>query len=235
MVRHWQELIILILSLIFGGLVSSLFLNLIGANLDSESTSSTLYLANAVITQVLMFMGAAFLFFKITKIDVRSYIRVSVLSNKDWLFIALSFVAAICIVLAINPLTTIIESTYAEHSWVQYQHSITEIQNKVIGDLRGWKMIIALATLALLPAVAEEIVFRGILYKIFKDLLNGKQLAMFLSALVFSIFHFQVLSFLPILILGYLLAALYEKTHNLATAVLLHFAFNAVQIIFWQA
>lgn len=234
MVKHWQELIILIFALIFGAIVSSFFFHFVSVYI--ESTDTVLYLINAITTQVFMFLGAVVLFFKITKINFQNYINFNwVITKKEGLQIALFFGIAVCATIAVSPISNFIESNYSEHPWVEYQQTVTELQNSIIGNLRGLKIIIALAVFALLPAFAEEIVFRGILYRIFKDLLNRKRLAMFLSALIFSIFHFQVLSFIPILIIGYLLAVLYERTNNLTAPIILHFAFNALQIIFWQA
>ena len=234
MVKSWQNLIIFIFALFICTLLSSFLASFF--SFKGAIVSDTLfYILNGVTAQLIIFMGASILYFKITKIEFRQYINIQSLSKKDWLLTMLYFGLAIGLTIAVSPLSAIIETTYPNHDWIQYQKEVSEIQNKVIGELRGFKIVLAIGAFALLPSIAEEIAFRGILYRVFKDLAKRKHLAMFLSAFVFAIFHFQVLSFLPIFIVGFLLAAIYEKTNNLLPGIILHFSFNALQIIFWQA
>lgn len=88
-----------------------------------------------------------------------------------------------------------------------------------------------LALIALLPAIGEEIVFRGIVQQQLMRRIANPWWALLLSAAVFSFFHFQFEGFLPRLLLGFLLGWLYWQTRNFWVPVIAHFFNNGIQII----
>jgi membrane protease YdiL (CAAX protease family) len=89
---------------------------------------------------------------------------------------------------------------------------------------------LAFFAIALAP-VAEEVLFRGILYPALKQL-GLPQFALWGSALIFAAIHHSAPIFLPLLALGALLAWLYDKTNNLLTSITAHAAFNAINVVF---
>lgn len=94
----------------------------------------------------------------------------------------------------------------------------------------GWA-IIALLALVVAP-VAEETFFRGFL---FSGIGNryGYGWGAVISALLFSLAHIlQPGAFLPIFLLGLLLAWLYVKTGSIWACIFTHFAYNSIALIF---
>ncbi len=234
--KHWQEIFILILLLIFAALISSILLGVfINASVDGNNLSPKAYLVNAVITQFIIFGGTTLLYFKITGYRFIDYIGLRKLGQRDLISILISFLIAITITIAYSPVFEFLQVNFSDNSWVISQLETIAKQNNVLASLRGIKLPIAVLIFALLPAIFEELVFRGILYRIFKDLSGKKTWSMVLSAFIFAVVHFQILSFLPIFVVGILLAYLYERTKNLVTSMALHFLFNAIQVIFWEA
>lgn len=77
---------------------------------------------------------------------------------------------------------------------------------------------------------AEELLFRGVVYKRLR-MLFGITPAIVLSAVLFGILHVNLVQFLYAAILGMLLAFLVEKTGKLSSAVLGHIAANVVAVI----
>ena len=73
----------------------------------------------------------------------------------------------------------------------------------------------------------EEIFFRGFVYGALKHRF-GIRKAIFLSALFFSFLHTNPMGFFPILVLGLLLAYLYEKTGSLIPSITVHMLHNGV-------
>lgn len=74
--------------------------------------------------------------------------------------------------------------------------------------------------------VAEEIFFRGFLYGALRRW--GVSLAAALSALLFAAVHSQIVHFLPIFLLGIIMALLYERTGSLIPPVVVHAVNNVV-------
>jgi len=85
--------------------------------------------------------------------------------------------------------------------------------------------------LALLPAVCEEIFFRGAVQKFAFSFFKKTGPAIFTSGLLFAVMHFSLYEFVPILLAGILLAWVYQATGCLWMNILLHFLHNGLQVI----
>ncbi|KAA6441586.1 CPBP family intramembrane metalloprotease [Dyadobacter flavalbus] len=93
------------------------------------------------------------------------------------------------------------------------------------------QLLIALFVVVLLPAVGEEVLFRGIIQtKLFQHWGNI-HLAVWTAAAIFSAIHFQFYGFLPRMMLGALFGYLYFWTGNLRIAVLAHFVNNGFVLV----
>lgn len=91
--------------------------------------------------------------------------------------------------------------------------------------------MIALIVLAVVVApVAEEVLFRGVLYTGLRDRW-GRGAATVVSAVIFALFHGEPFVFVPIAFLGVLLALLAEKTRSVWPGVIAHSLFNATAVV----
>ena len=83
--------------------------------------------------------------------------------------------------------------------------------------------------------IAEEILFRGILYPAVKQL-GHPRVAVIGTALLFALFHVNLLTFASLTAVALALIALYEFTDNLLAPITAHAVFNASNLImlFWQ-
>ena len=88
------------------------------------------------------------------------------------------------------------------------------------------KVVMAVMTLTLAP-VAEEVLFRGVLYPAIKQLVRPR-LAFWGTAILFGLVHFNLMTFLPLVFFAVILSSLYEVTGNLVAPILAHSCFNAV-------
>ncbi len=89
---------------------------------------------------------------------------------------------------------------------------------------------ILLVVVALIAPFSEEIFFRGFLYSAFKKSW-GINAALFLSSFLFAVVHLELYSFIPLMIIGWLLAYLFEKTKSLLPAIFLHGVYNLILIL----
>jgi hypothetical protein len=87
---------------------------------------------------------------------------------------------------------------------------------------------IVLLVCVLVP-IGEEMFFRGFVYGTLRRW--GVTAATVLSALFFGAVHQQVVHFLPIVVLGAILALLYERTGSLLPAMLVHAVNNLVAVL----
>lgn len=97
------------------------------------------------------------------------------------------------------------------------------------GPLTTAQLVWILLLVSVLVPIGEEIFFRGLVYGTLRRW--GVGIATGLSALFFAAVHQQVVHFLPILLLGVILALLYERTRSLLPAALVHAVNNVVAIL----
>jgi membrane protease YdiL (CAAX protease family) len=91
------------------------------------------------------------------------------------------------------------------------------------------RMTLGAAAILLAP-LAEEILFRGILYPAIKQA-GFPRIALWGTVLLFASVHMNAVTFLPLAVLALLLTALYERTDNLLAPVLAHALFNALNFL----
>ncbi|HCL05439.1 MAG TPA: CPBP family intramembrane metalloprotease domain-containing protein [Chitinophagaceae bacterium] len=84
--------------------------------------------------------------------------------------------------------------------------------------------------IALLPAVAEELMFRGGVQRTFTRWFNNPHVAIWTSAIIFSAIHMQFYGFVPRLLLGAGFGYIYYFSGNLWYAMLGHFLNNAYAV-----
>jgi len=88
-----------------------------------------------------------------------------------------------------------------------------------------------LFVIAVIPAIGEEFIFRGILQKKLMEHMKNQHVAIWVAALIFSAIHMQFQGFLSRILLGGILGYLYHWTGNLWVAIFAHLVNNAAQIV----
>ena len=92
-------------------------------------------------------------------------------------------------------------------------------------------LLMNVGLMAILPAVAEELFFRGILQPLFIRLTKKKWWGILITSVIFSLLHFQIDNLLAILFASVILGLVYEKKMNIYLNMLLHFAFNTFSLL----
>jgi membrane protease YdiL (CAAX protease family) len=78
--------------------------------------------------------------------------------------------------------------------------------------------------------VAEEFIFRGMLYPLIKQR-GWPRLAWFGVNFLFALIHLDAAAFIPLFLLALVLTWLYEKTDSLLAPITGHALFNAVNLV----
>lgn len=85
-----------------------------------------------------------------------------------------------------------------------------------------WLLILVIGILA---PIAEELIFRGLIFRRLKDYVKP-WIAVVISSLVFGLYHGNMVQFLYASLLGVLLAIIYQRTGTLWAAIAAHMAVN---------
>jgi membrane protease YdiL (CAAX protease family) len=92
-------------------------------------------------------------------------------------------------------------------------------------------LVLNLVVMALIPAIGEELFFRGSLQKVLLRMSHKPWLAIVVSSLIFALLHGTFLKLLPIFTLGLLLGIIFHVTRNLWYTITIHFINNAFAVL----
>jgi membrane protease YdiL (CAAX protease family) len=92
-------------------------------------------------------------------------------------------------------------------------------------------MILNVFMIAVLPAIGEELIFRGVFQKILCSLFKSGHLAVWATAFIFSALHLQFFGFIPRFILGLIFGYLFLWSGTLWLPVISHFVNNTVPTV----
>ena len=141
--------------------------------------------------------------------------------EKLWKY-AIIPVAGICLCVAGNNLIKLSQlSQYSE----LYEKTSTGLYSASFG--------IQLVALGIVAPIAEELLFRGVVFNRLKVSLSVKMAAIW-SSLVFAAFHVNLVQFIYALIMGLALAWIYEQYGSIKAPILFHIFANITSVVLTQ-
>ena len=185
------------------------------AQIDAFFATSAGYLLKSIYLNI-AFIAVFIWYFK--SIDKRDFIQKP---NKSTLKYA-----TLCIVLGL--LSFFLLSGIINHfQWfiekLGYKGDPNPISINSIKDL-----LIYYVSLAIIPAICEELLFRGVIINCLKH--KGQIFAVVLSAIMFAIFHFSPEQLIYPICWGLLLGIVYLRTKNILFPMIMHFINNAFSL-----
>ena len=121
----------------------------------------------------------------------------------------------------------------AFENWaITKEAQMKEITEYLINFEGSGQLMIALVVVALIPALGEELLFRGLLQNLLRRISANPHLAIWVSAALFSAIHLQFYGFFPRMLLGALFGYLYHWSGKLSYAILGHFFHNGLALVF---
>lgn len=112
---------------------------------------------------------------------------------------------------------------------------LTPLHQTMQGDLMNtlgkstWSIWLWVGGVAVAPFV-EEVFFRGFIFGGLRNRYTW-QTAAVMSAALFSLVHLQWTSILPIFVIGFFLAYLYERSHSIWPGIMVHMLINGLGFI----
>lgn len=203
----------------------------------ADASSRPVILIVQSITQLLSFLVPVVLMTVIYyRGRQREYYRLD-FSGRRWYLALVAVVATLLLVPAIDWLTTWNDSWNlgrvgdALRTIQNATESIVEnmMKTDTVAGLLGNLLVVAL-----IPAVCEEVFFRAGIQNLLQKWVKNPHVAIWLTAILFSLLHGEVFAFMPRLLLGALLGYLYVYGGSLLPNMMAHFVNNAlVVVIYW--
>jgi len=105
------------------------------------------------------------------------------------------------------------------------------LTDALTGSNQVWVLVLNIIIIAFIPALGEELIFRGLLIPILRKWTKNIHWAIWIGAILFSAMHMQFYGFLPRLLLGAFLGYLYVWSGSIWVPILAHFTNNAMALI----
>ena len=159
-------------------------------------------------------------------------------NNADWLIYLLSL-ASVILFMGVNSLfiewnqnVSFPEFMSGFEEWARNNEETLAEATVFITQFSNFgEFLLAFVVIAIIPAIGEEIVFRGILQRKFIEARMNPHIAIWISAILFSAIHIQFFGFVPRMLLGALFGYLYYWTGDLKIAMFAHFVNNGFTIV----
>lgn len=147
-------------------------------------------------------------------------------------FIIVSSIPAINWMVGINEQMHLPDYMRSIETWMRENEDKTNLLTETflsVNSIGG--LVVNLFIIALMAAIGEELLFRGVVFRLLLDWLKNPHLAVILSSILFSALHLQFFGFLPRMVLGLLFGYIYLWTGSLWIPVILHFLFNGATVV----
>lgn len=116
--------------------------------------------------------------------------------------------------------------------WMRVSEDNAEKLTEAFLSTSTWKgFLVNLFMIAVIAAVGEELIFRGILVRLFNEWIGNIHLAVIIPAVLFSAFHLQFYGFFGRLVLGIILGYLFVWSGSLWVPIVIHFLNNAMAVV----
>jgi membrane protease YdiL (CAAX protease family) len=219
-----------------GGLLTVL---IFGFNLDTAPVNSIRLIT--IFGQIFFIMLPAILFSKWIYGDISKIIS---LKLPDWKELSL-YILGIIILTPLLQSYLYIQNYFVEQLAAHSQFinsiktlldSLNELIEKTFGNLMSAQnipeMLLVVFTISVVPAVCEEIMFRGYIQRSFGFKLRP-YLAVLVTAIFFALYHFNPYGLIPLAALGFYFGFAAYKSQSLVIPMILHFLNNFFAVMLY--
>lgn len=189
-----------------------------------------------VVSQAGIFILPAFVFAALMSKRIWHYLQMNSLPDARQMlavfFLVFAILPGINWLMEINAAMSLPSWLQGVESWMRAsENEAARLTEAFLATTTPGGLIANLFIIALMAAVGEELLFRGILQKLFTNWLGNVHLGVLVTSVLFSMFHLQFFGFLPRLLLGILFGYMLVWSGSLWLPVLAHFINNASAVL----
>lgn len=155
----------------------------------------------------------------------------SISSEKQVLIVFLLAITGLLLSGALGDLTDKLTFSSSVRNWATSLEAQYKKAMMAMTQMRSiWDLMFAILAIAVVPAIVEELYFRASLQKIIMDWSGKPFVAILVTAILFSAFHFSYFGFLSRMSLGIVLGLIYYYTKTIWLPIFMHFINNAIGV-----
>ncbi|MEQ6167178.1 MULTISPECIES: type II CAAX endopeptidase family protein [unclassified Ekhidna] len=184
------------------------------------------------IASTFMFIGVPLLFIGIAlKVPFKEFFpKVSLTTAGLTVLISISFMVVNSAIGEWNMNLDFGNSDFAE--WAKRSEEQLKVLTEHLTDFTSTNhFIIALIVVAIIPAIGEELLFRGLIQNMFAKAFANHHVAIWVTGFIFAAIHMQFFGVMPRMLLGVLFGYLYHWSGKLSVAMIGHLVNNGFALI----
>jgi len=108
-----------------------------------------------------------------------------------------------------------------------------QLMDKFLSDSNLGGLFVNIVMVAIIPAIGEELFFRGVVQNIFSKMTKNHHWGIWIAAAIFSLIHMQFSGFFPRMLLGAMFGYMLVWSGSIWVPILAHFVNNAAAVIMY--
>lgn len=209
-------------------------LSLVGDSSDADIIAVAKYFQ--IVSQLGFFIVPALIFAYLDGKSTGKYLKINFTpAFKAVLLAGITIIVAVPLInyiAEINQQMSLPAAFSGIEDWMKNsESSATKLTENFLNVSTVGGLLINILMMAVMPAIGEEFVFRGVLQRLFSSWTNNVHVSIFLSAFLFSAIHFQFFGFFPRFLIGVLLGYSYIWSGSLWVPIFIHFVNNAAAVL----
>ena len=188
-----------------------------------KDTNNITYLLLECVVYFLSFVLPAILFNEMNKNSQKEIYEPKDNDKKSSLYVAILFGIGLVFIYC---------SSFVNYFLVNLFTDYSEFSNQFLWFVElkyPYQMVIYFISYAIIPALVEEILFRGTVCRALT--VYGKGTAVVISALLFALMHTNIEQMLYTFVAGLFFGLLYVETKSVLAPILLHFVNNSISVV----
>lgn len=191
-----------------------------------------------IVQSIFVFIFPPLLFAWLTSENSGHYLQLSSLPKARWIYasivLVIIIIPALNLIAELNTRMQFPESMQSVLKWMKDKEGDAEIlTNHFLGVKDFGGLFFNLFMVALLPAIGEELLFRGVLQRLLTKLFRNYHWGIWVTAFLFTALHMQFLTMVPRLLLGALFGYLLVWSGSLWLPMVAHFVNNTMAVVFY--
>jgi membrane protease YdiL (CAAX protease family) len=237
MVILFVSVILICLTILLGWLIFRMGISDVSTDLDSISSIQRSYLKyTQALQHISIFLAPSLLVAFLMTGKISGYLKMDTVPGLT------QFSLVLILSLILIPLISdlgIWNSRLKLPDWLGRLEGWMRTKEDEAGILTAWLiyskttggLVINIFILAILPALGEEFLFRGLFQQILSKVFRSAHFGILLTSIVFSLFHLQFFGFIPRMALGIVYGYLFFWSGSIWLPVLAHFINNLIPVV----
>jgi uncharacterized protein len=187
-----------------------------------------------VISQVGVFVIPSLFFVYWVSSEANTYLPLRFTAAKFWYWLPVIFIGLTFLNSLLYEINRAVDFSFISQEFqdsLVYNQALSDKKiSTFIGDT--WLSFVGnVVVICAVPAISEEILFRGVLQRLGIELTRNLHIGILFSAVLFAVMHWQPLNFLPIFALGIVFGYITIITGSILIPITLHFLNNFFRLV----